>query len=49
MLTRGAGVTEIKEQAHNEGMVTLGRDGMMKARDEITTPYEVMRNVYTME
>lgn len=49
LLMRGAGVTEIKEQAHNEGMVTLGREGMTKARDGITTPYEIMRNIYTME
>lgn len=49
LLTGGAGITEIKEQALKEGMVTLARDGMMKARAGITTPYEVLRNVYTLE
>jgi general secretion pathway protein E len=49
LLAGGAGVTEIKKQALEEGMVTLARDGMMKAKAGITTPSEVMRNVYSLE
>lgn len=37
---------EIKAQAVKEGMITLRRDGMIKARDGITTPGEVLRNVF---
>ncbi len=49
LLVGGAGITEIKKQALEEGMVTLARDGMMKAKAGITTPCEVMRNVYSLE
>jgi general secretion pathway protein E len=49
MIVAGTGMTELKWQAIQEGMVTLARDGMTKAKMGITTPYEVMRNVYTIE
>ena len=48
LLGRGATAHEIKEQAIKEGMVTLRRDGMLKARDGVTTPGEVLRNVFTI-
>lgn len=35
----------LREQALREGMVTLRKDGMMKVKAGITTPYEVMRNL----
>jgi general secretion pathway protein E len=49
LLVSGAAVTEIKDRALKEGMVTLARDGMEKARAGITTPYEVLRNVYALD
>jgi general secretion pathway protein E len=49
LIVSGAGITVLKECALKEGMVTLARDGMMKARDGFTTPFEVLRNVYTLE
>ncbi|MBI2849001.1 MAG: Flp pilus assembly complex ATPase component TadA [Chloroflexi bacterium] len=48
LITRQAPATEIKAQALREGMITMRRDGMLKSRDGITTPYEVIRNVFTI-
>ena len=49
LLVSGAGTTEIKESALRDGMVTLAKDGMIKTRDGLTTPFEVLRNVYTLD
>jgi general secretion pathway protein E len=38
---------EIRAKAIEEGMITLAKDGMLKAGAGITTPYEVLRNAYT--
>jgi len=46
MVNRQAPAAEIKAEAAKEGMVTLRRDGMLKARDGITTPSEVLRHVF---
>lgn len=46
LINRQAPASEIKAQALREGMVSLRRDGMLKARDGITTPGEVLRNVF---
>jgi type II secretory ATPase GspE/PulE/Tfp pilus assembly ATPase PilB-like protein len=46
LVNRQAPAAEIKAQAVREGMVTLRRDGMLKARDGITTPGEVLRHVF---
>ncbi|MBU0704953.1 MAG: Flp pilus assembly complex ATPase component TadA [Chloroflexi bacterium] len=48
LLLKGAGADEIKAQAIADGMVTMRRDGMLKVQQGITTPREVMRNVYTI-
>ncbi|MDY6916622.1 MAG: ATPase, T2SS/T4P/T4SS family [Chloroflexota bacterium] len=48
MVARGAGAFEVKQQAMNDGLVSMRRDGMMKVRDGITTPGEVIRNVFTI-
>jgi len=48
LLLRGAGASEVKAQALKEGMIPMRRDGMMKVKEGITTPYEVLRNVYTI-
>ncbi len=49
LLMDGASADEIREQAVREGMITMRRDGMIKVRQGITTPREVMRNVYTIQ
>jgi general secretion pathway protein E len=48
LLANRAGITEIKSRALKEGMVTLAKDGMMKAKAGITTPFEILRNVYSV-
>lgn len=45
MVLGNADTDEIYAQASKEGMVTLQRDGMLKVKEGITTPYEVLRNV----
>ncbi|MCJ7516306.1 MAG: GspE/PulE family protein, partial [Dehalococcoidia bacterium] len=47
IITR-APASEIRNQAIEEGMVTLAKDGMRKAGAGITTPYEVLRNAYSI-
>ena len=37
------------EQALKDGMTYLRRDGMKKVEAGITTPYEVMRVLFTLE
>ncbi len=39
---------DIREQAKKEGFASMRHDGMLKAKDGITTPYEVMRNVFSI-
>ncbi len=48
LLLEGASAVDIKAQALREGMVTLRRDGMLKVKDGITTPHEVLRNVFSI-
>ena len=48
LLLRGAGAGDIKAQALREGMVALRRDGMLKVKEGITTPHEVLRNVFSI-
>lgn len=48
MLLGGAGTGEVREQAYKEGMVSLWHDGMLKVREGITTPSEIIRNVYSI-
>ncbi len=48
LINRRATAAEIKTQALREGMVIMRRDGMIKARDGITTPMEIVRNVFTV-
>jgi len=47
MLVAGTTPAEIRAKAIEQGMVTLAKDGMLKAQKGITTPYEVLRNAYT--
>jgi type II secretory ATPase GspE/PulE/Tfp pilus assembly ATPase PilB-like protein len=47
MLLKGGTAGEIRRQANEEGMVSLAKDGMIKVKEEMTTPSEVIRNAYT--
>jgi general secretion pathway protein E len=48
LLLKGASASQVKAQALKEGIIPMWRDGMMKVKEGITTPYEVIRNVYTL-
>lgn len=49
LLVGNASSTQIREQALKNGMVPLATDGMLKAKSGITTPYEVLRNAYSID
>jgi general secretion pathway protein E len=40
---------ELLKQALKDGMVPLRRDGMMKVKEGMTTPYEVMRVLFSLD
>lgn len=48
MLLAGASSGELNALAVSEGMVTMRRDGMLKVQQGTTTPFEVMRAVYSI-
>jgi general secretion pathway protein E len=48
MLRGHAGATEIRAQAMTEGMATMKRDGMMKAKEGTTSVSEVLRSVFSI-
>jgi general secretion pathway protein E len=48
MVVAGASNTDLRAVALNEGLITIMRDGMLKAKAGITTPYEVLRNAYSI-
>jgi type II secretory ATPase GspE/PulE/Tfp pilus assembly ATPase PilB-like protein len=48
LIMQRASGTEIKLQALKEGMVSLQHDGMIKVKEGITTPQEILRNVFTL-
>lgn len=45
-LAAGASADELRSIAKKCGMTTMWRDGMLKVKENITTPGEVMRNVF---
>jgi general secretion pathway protein E len=49
MLLKGANATELRAQALKEGMIPLIKDGMLKVKENITTPAEVLRNAYSAD
>jgi len=49
MLLKDATATELRNQAIKEGMIPLAKDGMLKVKDNLTTPAEVLRNAYSAE
>jgi len=48
LVLQGASTDVIKAKAIEEGMVTMWRDGMLKVKEGLTTPSEVMRNVFVI-
>jgi general secretion pathway protein E len=48
LLIEGRGVDELKAQAVEDGLTTMRYDGMLKVKQGITTPREVMRSVYSL-
>ncbi|MGA9049597.1 MAG: GspE/PulE family protein [Dehalococcoidia bacterium] len=48
MIVAGAGNQDIHATALSQGLVTIAKDGMMKAKAGITTPYEVLRNAFAI-
>ena len=49
MILENANAAKIRECAVNEGMIPLIKDGMLKVKDNITNPAEVLRNAYTSD
>jgi general secretion pathway protein E len=48
MVSNQANSSAIREQALQEGMVSIMNDGMRKVKEGITTPAEVLRNAYAI-
>jgi len=48
MVLSGTGSGEIRDQAYEEGMRSLWHDGMLKVKAGITTPGEIIRNVFSI-
>jgi len=48
MVLTGASGDDIKAQSVKEGTILLWHDGMLKVKEGITTPYEVIRNVFSI-
>ncbi len=49
MILKGSATSEVRQQAMEDGMVPLMKDGMLKVKEGITTPAEVLRNAYFIE
>ncbi|MGH2620048.1 MAG: GspE/PulE family protein [Anaerolineales bacterium] len=49
LFLQGASSFELKSEAERQGMTTMRRDGMMKVKERITTPAEVIRNVFALD
>ena len=49
MLLKDAAATELRNQAVKEGMIPLAKDGMLKVKENFTTPAEVLRNAYSAD
>jgi general secretion pathway protein E len=49
MLLKDAIATELRNQAVKEGMIPLAKDGMLKVKENFTTPAEVLRNAYSAD
>jgi len=48
MLLTGANTAQIRTQAKDKGMTSMWHDGMLKVKDNLTTPCEVLRKVFSI-
>jgi len=48
MILSSADSDGIRTQAYKEGMASLWHDGMLKVKEGVTSPYEVIRNVFSI-
>ncbi len=48
MIVKSESADEIRAQAYKDGMLSLWHDGMLKVKAGVTTPYEVLRNVFSI-
>jgi len=48
LIVKGSSSDEIRNKAAKEGMVPLWHDGMLKVKSGVTTPYEILRNVFSI-
>jgi general secretion pathway protein E len=48
LVMQGSSAAELRSAAVSQGMITMHRDGMLKAGDGVTTVSEVIRNVFTI-
>ena len=49
LLATNAGADAIRNEALKEGMVPMWHDGMLKVKQGVTTPYELLRNAYSID
>jgi type II secretory ATPase GspE/PulE/Tfp pilus assembly ATPase PilB-like protein len=49
MFSQGASAFELRAEAAKSGMTSMQIDGMQKVKAGVTTPSEVMRNVYAID
>ena len=47
LVMKRAPASEIRIQAINEGMTSMTRDAVLKIKDNLTTPSEIIRKVIT--
>jgi type II secretory ATPase GspE/PulE/Tfp pilus assembly ATPase PilB-like protein len=48
LILAGASTSAIRDRATEDGMIPMRRDGMLKAKQGLVTPAEVMRGVYSI-
>ncbi len=48
LMLAGASTAELRAKAFQEGMVPMRHDGMLKVKAGITTPDEILRNVFSL-
>ena len=48
LMLSGASISQIRNQAIEDGMVPLMRDGMLKLKEGLTTISEILKNVYSL-
>lgn len=48
LLLTGGSAVQIRAQAQKEGMISMWREGMLKVKAGVTTPCEVLRNIFSI-